>query len=48
MLVGNTRKLWELFLEACKCDSALLNCDNPLDSYVERAIGAVVGTPSRG
>eukprot|EP00884_Botryococcus_braunii_P008437 jgi/Botrbrau1/17595/Bobra.0166s0035.1 len=46
VLVGNTRKLWEPFLETCNTDSDLLNSDHPLDTYVERAVSDVMKTVS--
>lgn len=37
MLVGNSRALWEPFLDACATED-LLSSDNPLDLYLQRAL----------
>lgn len=34
ILLGNTRRLWPAFVEACGQDEALANSEQPLDSYV--------------
>lgn len=38
MLVGNTRELWDTFVDACRNDSALMELEDPLDTYVTRVI----------
>lgn len=37
MLVGNSRAVWEPFISAC-AEEDLLQHDNPLDVYLERAV----------
>lgn len=37
VLVGNSRALWEPFLDACATDD-LLESENPLDVYLQRAV----------
>ncbi|KAI7840304.1 hypothetical protein COHA_006086 [Chlorella ohadii] len=37
VLVGNSRALWEPFLDACATED-LLDSDNPLDLYLQRAV----------
>lgn len=37
VLVGNSRALWEPFLDACATED-LLSSDNPLDLYLQRAL----------
>ena len=41
-LVGNNKSLWPVFLEACRQDAELLQCDDPLDTYTEGAVQAAV------
>lgn len=38
MLVGNTRELWDMFIDACRSDPALLELENPLDTYVTQVV----------
>ncbi len=46
VLVGNTRMLWESFLDGMQRDPQLRAADNPLDSYVVREVGAaILSTP---
>lgn len=42
VLVGNTRALWPVFLDALRRDAALASCSDPLDQYTERRLHAVV------
>jgi methylmalonic aciduria homocystinuria type C protein len=42
VVIGNTRQLWTRFLSALRADAALLASPDPLDAYVERALGSVV------
>ncbi|PSC71268.1 hypothetical protein C2E20_5393 [Micractinium conductrix] len=41
VLVGNTRSLWEPFLEACASEG-LLAGDNPLEAYLDGRVGAAL------
>jgi cyanocobalamin reductase (cyanide-eliminating) / alkylcobalamin dealkylase len=38
ILVGNTRRMWPVFIQALRNDSALAQAEHPLDAYVERAL----------
>jgi methylmalonic aciduria homocystinuria type C protein len=42
ILLGNTRRLWPAFVEACARDAALANADQPLDSYVVASLTALL------
>jgi len=49
-LVGNTRRLWSPFIEACRTDARLAREPNPLDRYVEQqltAVASALSMPSR-
>jgi cyanocobalamin reductase (cyanide-eliminating) / alkylcobalamin dealkylase len=43
LLVGNTRALWPVFLDALSRDAELGSSSDPLDLYTERCLGAAVG-----
>jgi Methylmalonic aciduria and homocystinuria type C family len=44
-LIGNTRRLWSVFVRALRNDASLLAAEHPLDAYVERALaGAAIGS----
>lgn len=49
ILIGNTRKLWPVFVRAVENDPALRNSENPLDTYVIERLANVVdrATPHR-
>ena len=38
LLVGNTKALWPLFIEACHRDTDLQDRSDPLDAWVERVV----------
>lgn len=38
ILIGNTRALWPRFVSALRATPALLDDENPIDSYVEHAV----------
>lgn len=40
LLIGNTRALWPVFLEALREDATLLESRNPIESYVMRVVEA--------
>ncbi len=42
LLIGNTRALWPVFVDALRTDSALESAEHPLDSYAESRIQAAV------
>lgn len=42
LLVGNTKHIWEPFLAACLEHPQLLDVADPLDTYVERSVEAVL------
>lgn len=43
-VVGNSRALWEPFLDALVDDEALLSSQDPLDAYVARAVRAAASS----
>jgi hypothetical protein len=38
ILLGNSKLVWEPFLEACSRDDSLLALENPFDHYVATAV----------
>ena len=48
MLIGNTKHIWRPFLEACSWDPSLLEAENPLETYVERTVTAIVDSALQG
>ena len=48
VLVGNSRSLWDHFLEACERDEGLLASGNPLDRYVETSLVAALAAACPG
>ena len=42
VVVGNSRALWDPFIDALVDDPSLAAADDPLDAYVERAVHAAV------
>lgn len=42
VLVGNSKNLWPVFLEACQIDPSLLETADPLDTYIERSVQATL------
>lgn len=44
LLIGNTRALWPRFLSALRGQPALLDGDDPVDCYVEDAVGRASAT----
>lgn len=48
LLVGNSRSLWDHFLDACKRDEGLLASGNPLDRYVETSLVAALAATCPG
>ena len=42
ILVGNSKLLWQHFLQACLKDAALLKSQDPVEEYIEHAISAIV------
>lgn len=44
VLIGNTRALWEPFIESYGADASVRDAAEPLDSWVAAKIGAAVGS----
>jgi len=42
MLVGNTRKLWPIFIKAIAADRSLATTEHPLDTYVTQRVRTIV------
>ncbi|SVE34526.1 uncharacterized protein METZ01_LOCUS487380, partial [marine metagenome] len=47
LVIGNTRSIWEHFLNALESSSNLQASDNPLDSFTEEQITSACATLSR-
>jgi methylmalonic aciduria homocystinuria type C protein len=47
LLVGNTRALWPVFLDALSHDAELKSSSDPLDLYTERRLRAALGAIER-
>ncbi len=40
VLIGNTRELWQVFVDECRCNPGLLDNPDPLDQYIMQRIAS--------